>query len=56
MKDDIHDDTAITFAEGFYQALGAGEPIEQAYKWARAQIALNSITESNIPIFIRKNG
>lgn len=32
MQDEIRDDLAIAFTQGFYDGLGAGQPIEVAYK------------------------
>jgi hypothetical protein len=47
MKKAIEDVTAIEFAVAFYDALGAGEPFEFAYK-----LACNAIQWSNIPDYL----
>lgn len=38
MKKAIGDKAAIDFAVAFYDALGAGEEVEFAFKWARSQL------------------
>ena len=40
MKQTIGDQAAIAFAVGFYQALGAGRRIEEAYELGCVQIRL----------------
>ncbi|MDZ8222474.1 MULTISPECIES: CHAT domain-containing protein [unclassified Nostoc] len=44
MNDAIGDAAAIHFATGFYDALGAGKSIENAYKWG-----CNAIQSENLP-------
>lgn len=51
----ISDMAAIAFAVGFYQALGAGRTIEDAYKLGCVQIRLQGIPEHLTPVLI-KNG
>ena len=41
----IGDETAIAFSVGFYQALGAGCTIEEAYRLGRAQVGVKGISE-----------
>jgi hypothetical protein len=50
----IGDHAAIAFAIGFYQALGAGRTIEEAYKLGCVQIRLQSIPEHLTPILVQK--
>ncbi len=54
MKDSISDTAAITFAIGFYDALGAGKTIEEAYHIGCNAIALEGIPEEDIPC-LKKN-
>lgn len=54
MNQAIGDKAAIAFAIGFYQALGAGRPIEDAYKLGCVQIRLQSIPEHLTPVLIQK--
>jgi hypothetical protein len=55
MNQAIGDKAAITFAIGFYQALGAGRTIREAYKLGCVQIRLQSIPEHLTPIFLERN-
>lgn len=50
----IGDEAALAFAAGFYQALGGGCTIEEAYKLGRVQIRLQGIPEHLIPILRSK--
>jgi len=51
----IGDRAAIAFAVGFYQALGAGRSIEDAYQFGCVQIRLQSIPEHLTPKLIQKH-
>jgi hypothetical protein len=52
----IGDYAAIEFAKGFYDALGAGRSVEDAFKIGRVSIAFESIPESVAPVLkIRNN-
>lgn len=51
MSQSIGDKAAITFAVGFYKALGAGRSIEDAYKFACLDIQLQGIPEHSTPVF-----
>ncbi|WP_225895497.1 CHAT domain-containing protein [Dendronalium phyllosphericum] len=44
MSDAIEDTAAINFATGFYDALGAGKSLDNAYKWG-----CNAIQSENLP-------
>ncbi|MEM9925907.1 MAG: CHAT domain-containing protein [Cyanobacteria bacterium P01_D01_bin.50] len=50
MNQAIGDNAAITFATGFYKALGAGRSYNEAYKFARVEIQLEGITENLTPV------
>ncbi len=50
----IGDRAAIAYSIGFYQALGAGRSIEEAYKLGCVQIKLQGIPESLTPVLIKK--
>src|SRR6185503_12536496 len=50
MNKAVGDRAAIAFAIGFYQALGAGRSIEEAYKLGCVQIQLHGIEEHLTPV------
>jgi hypothetical protein len=54
MNEAIGDKAAIAFTIGFYQALGAGRMIEDAYKFGCVQIGLQGIPEHLTPVLIKK--
>lgn len=54
MNQAIGDKAAIAFSIGFYQALGAGRTIEEAYKLGVVQIRLQGIPEHLTPVLIKK--
>jgi hypothetical protein len=54
MNQAIGDKAAIAFAIGFYQALGAGRTVEEAYKLGCVQIKLQGIPEYLTPVLIKK--
>ncbi|NEO85005.1 MAG: CHAT domain-containing protein [Spirulina sp. SIO3F2] len=56
MNDAIGDKAAISFSIGFYQALGAGKSIEDAYKLGCVQISLQGIPEHLTPVLIKYPG
>ncbi|MBW4512778.1 MAG: AAA-like domain-containing protein [Scytonematopsis contorta HA4267-MV1] len=56
MNQSIGDAAAIKFAEGFYDALGAGKDVKLAFELGRNAIELENIPESLTPvIFIKKS-
>lgn len=55
MQQQVGDLAAQEFAIGFYDALGNGESIEFAYKYARTSISLGGFREENTPIFMSKS-
>lgn len=54
MNQAIGDKAAIAFTIGFYQALGGGRNIEDAYKFGCIQIQLHGIPEHLTPVLIKK--
>jgi hypothetical protein len=54
MNKEIGDRAAIEFAVGFYDALGAGRPVEFAYKFGCAAIRLAGIPEQLTPVLKKK--
>jgi AAA-like domain/CHAT domain len=52
MNDAISDKAAIEFSVGFYKALGAGRPIEFAYKMGCNAIQIEGIPEHLTPVLI----
>jgi TIR domain/CHAT domain len=54
MNKAIGDNTAIAFAVGFYDALGAGRDVEFAYKLGCAAIRMEGIAEHLTPVLLKK--
>jgi len=54
MNQAIGDKAALAFAIGFYQALGGGRTIEDAYELGRVQIRLQNIPEHLTPVLVTK--
>ncbi|MBN1569155.1 MAG: CHAT domain-containing protein [Acidobacteria bacterium] len=54
MNTAIGDGAAISFSVGFYQALGAGRSVEEAYRFGCVQIRLQNIPEHLTPILRKK--
>jgi hypothetical protein len=52
----VNDETAIAFALGFYDALGAGKDYETAFKHARNAIELEALPGDQIPVLKKKAG
>ena len=53
MNQAITDQSAILFSVGFYQAIGAGKSIVDAYKFGCVQIRLHGIPEHLTPVLIQ---
>ncbi len=49
MSKAIGDSAAIEFARGFYEGLGAGKPIPEAFEWGKLAINLENIPETLTP-------
>jgi hypothetical protein len=54
MKAAVSDDAAVAFAVGFYDALGVGKSIEEAFEFGRNAIALKGIPEHLTPVLRKK--
>jgi hypothetical protein len=54
MNKEIGDTAAIKFATGFYNAIGAGESVEFAYKLGCSVIQLEGIPEHLTPVLLKK--
>lgn len=54
MKQAIGDEAAIKFAIGFYDAIGAGRSVENAYQFGRNAIELETIPEHLTPVLKKK--
>jgi hypothetical protein len=52
MRQEVGDRAAIAFAVGFYDAIGAGRSIAEAFQFGRNAIALEGIPEANTPILV----
>ncbi len=52
----VPDRTAIVFATAFYDAIGAGKPIDFAFKAAKAQLLLEDLPGADIPVIIKGQG
>lgn len=55
MSKDIGDRAAVEFSVGFYQALGAGRTVEDAFKLGCVQVRLHSIPEQLTPILVQRD-
>jgi len=55
MKQGISDDAAIAFSIGFYQALGAGRTIEKAFELGKIQNGLQSASEYETPVLLKRS-
>lgn len=55
MKQEIADGAAIAFTVGFYQALGAGRSVEEAFTFGCVQIRLQGIPEHLTPVLRKKS-
>ncbi len=55
MNKAIGDKAAIAFATGFYQALGSGRTIREAYNLGCVQIMLRNIPEHLSPVFLERS-
>jgi len=53
MSQAIGDKAAIAFSVGFYQALGAGRSVEEAYKLGCVQIRMENIPEHLTPVLMK---
>lgn len=56
MKTTIGDQTAVVFASSFYQALGFGRTVREAFRLARSSIMSEGIPEQDTPELLVKPG
>lgn len=54
MSNEVADDAAIAFSVGFYQALGAGRTIDDAFKLGCAQIQLENMPDHLRPCLLKR--
>jgi hypothetical protein len=55
MSGEISDKAAITFAVGFYKALGGGRLFEEAYRFGIVELKLLNIPEHLTPVLLKKS-
>lgn len=55
MKQAVGDQTAIKFTTGFYDAIGAGRTIEDAFEFGKNAIGLESLPGELIPVIKKKH-
>jgi hypothetical protein len=55
MRKEISDETAIEFSVGFYDALGAGKSVEEAFKFGCNAIQLYNLPNHLIPVLKKKS-
>jgi hypothetical protein len=53
MRDEIYDDAAIAFSVGFYQALGEGCDVEQAFRLGRNLIDSLTLPDYLVPVLVK---
>ncbi|HBE43050.1 MAG TPA: hypothetical protein DDW27_17965 [Bacteroidales bacterium] len=56
MNSEIGDQAAITFAEYFYNAIGYGRSVKEAFEQGKAALMLEGISEEHIPMLITRSG
>jgi hypothetical protein len=54
MRREINDRASIEFAVGFYDALGAGKSVEEAFQFGRNAIRLFNLPKHILPV-LKKN-
>jgi hypothetical protein len=54
MREEIDDKAAIEFAVGFYDALGAGKSVKDAFDFGRNAIQLNKLPGHLVPLLLEK--
>jgi hypothetical protein len=53
MKEEIGDSAALKFAQGFYEAIWAGQSYEKAFKFGCSAIDTANIPEEQIPVILK---
>lgn len=56
MKTTIGDEAAVIFATHFYQAIGYGRSVKDAFELAKSQLNLEGLGESHIPSLFERKG
>lgn len=56
IKSEIGDQAAITFAEYFYNALGYGRSVKEAFEQGKTALMLEGIPEENDPVLLTRSG
>lgn len=56
MKSPISDHAAIVFAGAFYQALGFGNSVGEAFAQGQVALLLDRIPENNVPVLLSRDG
>lgn len=56
MSDEINDDSAISFAAAFYQALAYGKSVQDAFKLGCLEIDMENLDEADVPQILCRNG
>ena len=56
MNSEIGDHAAITFAEYFYNAIGYGRSVKEAFEQGKAALMLEGIPEENTPVLLTRSG
>lgn len=56
MSKEIGDEAAISFAASFYQAIGYGRSVREAFELGRSALLLAGISEENTPQLLVKDG
>lgn len=52
MRHEVGDEAAITFATGFYQAVGSGRPVPQAVEVGRSLFGMMNLPEHLLPVML----
>ena len=55
MKQAVPDKTAITFATSFYDALGGGRTVPDAFKLAKISIAMEGLPGEDLPVLLQQD-
>jgi tetratricopeptide (TPR) repeat protein len=57
MRDQVADNVAIKFSQGFYDAIGSGKSYEKAFEWGKVAIEFDLVNNESAKILIlRKKG
>lgn len=56
MNEKIDDKASVAFSVGFYQALGAGEAVEEAFELGKVQILLLGLPDDEVPVLRVRDG